>query len=166
MGTKAAARCETVFLGAHHANELPSSGEDLLKLSDLGVGDGSRGGADGLREVSEHESVQSIGFGQATSSLGEVSRLARIDHKVGHSRGGQGRGNGTLEASAGFQDHKSLSDYFRQLAHELIDSCLVVRNDEVLSGREDGNIDGGLGDIYAYVGSSSTSSGYELDNRP
>ena len=150
------ARPEAVFLGGHHPDDLPSSGEDLLELPGFRIGDGSGGGTDGLREVSEDESVQSVGLGQMTGSFGEVPRLARVDHEEGHSGGGQSRGEGALEATAGLQDHqKSLGD-LRELAEKLIDPRLVVGNDGVFSGGEDGDVQGSLGDIYPYVGSSSS----------
>src|SRR5215210_5886953 len=95
------ARPEAVFLGGHHLEDLPPPGEDLLKLPGLCIGDGSRGRTDSLREVSEDESVQFVGLGQTTGSLGEVPCLARVDHEEGDPSGarasGQSRPNGALE---------------------------------------------------------------------
>src|SRR5215216_4722972 len=159
------ARPEAIFLGGHHLDDLPSSGEDLLKLPGFCIGDGSRGGTDSLREVSEDESVKSVGLGQLPGSFGEVPRLARVDHEEGHSRGGQSRGNGALQATAGLQDHHSVRD-LRELAEKLLDSRLLVRNDEVFSGGEDSNIQGSLGDIYPYLGGSSSSSGTQEAGSP
>src|SRR5215208_4594217 len=154
------ARSEAVFLGGHHPNDLPPTGEDLLKLPGFLVGDGSRGGTDGLGEVSKDESIQSVGLGELARGLGEISGQARIDHKEGNLRGGQGRCDGALEASTGLQNHQSLPGEFRQeLAEELIDARLVVSNDEVYAGREDGDVQGGLGDIYPYVASCTGAQG-------
>lgn len=155
------ARCEAVLLGGHHPNDLPSSGEDLLELPGLCIGDGSRGGTDGLGEASEDESVQSIGLSQSTGSLGKVACLARVDHEEGDPGGSQSRGQGTLEAPAGLQDHQSSvrDDFFGEPAKESFDSRLVVPNDEVLCGGEDGDIQGSLGDVYPYLGGSSTTTG-------
>src|SRR5215210_7605938 len=151
-----AARSETVFLGGCHLDDLPPPGEDLLELPGFLVGDGPRGGADGLSEAGEDESVQGVGLGQSTGGFGEVPRLAGVEHEEGDLRGGQGRGECALEAPAGLQDHQGVGDFGEEelLAEELIDPRLVVGNDEVFAGREDGDVQGSLGDIYPYVGSS------------
>jgi hypothetical protein len=155
------ARSETVFLGGCHLDDLPSSGEDLLELPGFLVGDGPRDGADGLSEVGENESVQGVGLGQSTGGFGEVPRLAGVDHEEGDPGGGQGRGEGALEASAGLQDHKKgvRDDDLCKPAQKLLYSRLVVGNYEVLSDREDGDIQGSLGDIYPHVGSSAGAQG-------
>src|SRR5829696_116350 len=156
------ARPEAVFLSGQHADDLPSSGENLPKLPGFGVGDGSGRGADGLRKASKNESIQSVGLGQLAGGFGEVACLARVDHEEGHSRGGQGGGYGTLEACCGLQDHQSLRD-LGELAEKLLDPGLVVGSDEAFTGGEDSNIQGSLGDVYAHVG-SSFSSGAQTDS--
>jgi hypothetical protein len=106
------ARPEAVSLGGRHTNDLPSSGEDLLELPDLGVGDGSRRRADGLSEAGEHEGVYTVGLGELAYSFGEVARLARVGHEEGYPRGGQGRHRRALEAPAGLQDHQDAAELF------------------------------------------------------
>jgi hypothetical protein len=122
---------EAVLLGAHHPNDLPSSGEDLLELSGLGVGDVPRGGM--ASEAGGYESVQGVGLDEPSGGLGEVPRLARVDHEEGDLGSGQGPGERALEASAaGLQDHQKSVGDFRKLAQKkFIDPRLVVGNDEV-----------------------------------
>lgn len=160
---------ETVFLGRHHPNDLSPTGEDLLKLPGFWVGDRSGRGADGLGEAGEDEGVYPVGLGELTRGPGEVSGLAGIDHEEGNPGGGQGRNDRTLEASAGLQDHKGTCEFLTcELAEKLIDSLLIVSNDEVFFGGEDGDIQGGLGDVYPHVvgnSSANTQAGSPLDVR-
>src|SRR5829696_784177 len=150
-----AARPEAVFLSAQHAHELPSSCEDLPKLPGFLVWDGSGRGTDGLCEAGKNESIQSVGFGQLAGGFGEVPRLAGVDYEEGYSRGGQGRDDGTLEASRGLQEHQSLRE-LGELADELLDAGLVVGSGEAFLGGEDSNIQGSLADVYPHVAGSSS----------
>jgi hypothetical protein len=144
------ASAEAVFLGAHHLDELPSSGQDRLKLHRFGLGRSLRLWPEGLGETGEDQSVDLVGFGKPTDGLGEVvAGLAGIDHRRGEPGGGQRRHQRTLEAAGGLKKDHQDRIRFEELLDERLDAVLVVGNGEGLSARQEGHVQASLANVDA-----------------
>src|SRR4051812_663919 len=162
------ARAETVLLGDHHPDDLPSTSENRLKLQRFGLGRSFGSGSDGLGETSEDKSIDLVGLGEAPRGLGEVSRLARIEHRHCDLRGGQSCHQRTLVAAGGLKDHQR-GTRLNQLLGECLNPLFVVSEAQSLSPRKQNHVQASFADVDAdmdFLGNAQAASPFSPVGRP
>src|ERR687898_1048015 len=108
---------------------MPAPGEDPLQNADLFIGKRLRSWSYGLSEARQYRCIDPICFGEPTRSPGELSCLARVDHRYRQPLGGQSRHYRALEASGGLNDHQ-LGALLEEPRDQGLDPSVVVGDDE------------------------------------
>ena len=68
-------------------------------------------------------------FGQPTRSPGELTHLARVDHRYGQALGGQSRHYRALEATSSLKDHQHRV-LLEEARDQVVDPGLVMGDEE------------------------------------
>jgi hypothetical protein len=101
---------EPVGFGHDHLGDLPSAGNQCAQFQSDLIGQGANCWTDRFGKTRQNQSIDPIGLGQLSSSFGEVSDLAGVDHDHGKLGAGQSTHDFAFEPTGSFHNDQGGTD--------------------------------------------------------
>ena len=101
-------------------------------------------------ELGEHARVDGVGLGQAAHGLGEVTRLAWVDHRHGQTRRLQRAGQRSLVAAGGLHHHQRHTQRLQRRGQRRMPIGIVVKTSGAELRAQHRDIDVRLGHVDAH----------------
>src|SRR5918993_22668 len=152
-------RRETIVLSDEHADQLAAPTEDLAKKQGFLPRESPWLGLERLGEAGEDIGVDLVSLRQGTCRLGEVPRLARIDHRHRDPRGGEGCRSRALKAACCLQDHQ-LGTRLLEPSDQRVDALGLISKRVAFAGGAHGHIQTCLRDVHPSIALHGCSSAH------